>query len=101
MSERVIGQITVQGETITLIETTYADGHRAVVARDADGLPYGTLSVNLPESDLAPDEIAIKTWSENGPLAQAAADSGYFEITGRTITINERSFGSAPVWRIR
>ena len=97
MSDRILGTITFGGEKITLHESAYADGSPAVLATDASGAPYATLSVNTGHP-LAPRHLAIKTWSENEELAEAARTSGLFEETSMTIVT---AFVQAPVWRIR
>ena len=97
MNDRILGTITLDGEVITLHESAYADGSPAVLATDASGAPYATLSVNTGRP-LAPRHLAIKTWSENEELAEAARTSGLFEETAMTIP---SGFVEAPVWRIR
>lgn len=56
-----------------------------------------TLSVNLPGVDLAPGEIAIKTWSENEPYIKAMLDCGLFEDTGHRVPTG---FARAHIWRL-
>jgi len=97
--ERELGIINANGEDITLIQSLYADGRPAILARDAEGLPYGTLSVNPdPEVALPQDCVAIKAWSENASLAQTALASGLFEDTGERLSMG---YETAPVWRIK
>lgn len=58
-----------------------------------------TLSVNTPESLLLPPrQFAVKNWSENQKLAQAAEESGLFTPTESSIAIG---FVMAPVWEIK
>ena len=59
--------------------------------------PYAKLSVNTGRP-LAPRHVAIKNWSENEGLAEAALATGLFEATNLEIPTG---FASAPVWRIR
>jgi len=99
MPETLLGTIVVNGEDIALIEAMYADGRPAIICRDADGLPYSTLSVNPgPEIALPARCVAIKGWSENADLAVAAAASGLFELTGQEIALQHVT---APIWRIK
>jgi hypothetical protein len=42
--------------------------------------------------------MAIKNWSENAEMAEAAMATGAFVDTGRTIRVN---FVAAPVWTLR
>jgi len=74
---KTIGEISLRDDRLTLATTRYADGALAVIATDKDGLPFATLSVNLPQSKDLPDEMFyLKDWSENERLAEAAIDSG-------------------------
>jgi hypothetical protein len=98
-TERRLGSIIVDGESIDLIETSYADGRTAVLARDAEGRPYGQLSVNPGEgATLSPDTIAVKTWSENASWWEIAVASGLFSPIGVALPLGG---GNAPLWRIR
>lgn len=97
MSDTILGTISHDGEQITLHESAYADGSPAILATDATGAPYATLTVNTGRP-LAPRHVAVKTWSENEGFAAAALASGLFEATGMEIPTG---FVKAPVWRIR
>jgi hypothetical protein len=52
-------------QELTLIGRRYANKRLAIRAVNRDGEPLATLTVNLPEIELAPGEIIIKDWSEN------------------------------------
>ena len=65
-------------EVLQLVETSYEDGSPAIEVRDAFGGPYAKLSVNTGRP-LAPRHVAIKNWSENEGLAEAALATGLFE----------------------
>jgi hypothetical protein len=97
MSDRILGTISCDGEQITLTESAYADGSPAILATDATGAPYATLTVNTGRP-LAPRHVAIKNWSENESVAASALASGLFEPSGIEIPTG---FVKAPVWRIR
>ena len=98
-TERLIGSLVIDGESIDLIETAYADGRLAVVARETSGLPWGKLSVNPgPEIAVPAGTFAVKTWSENGSWWRIAEASGLFIPTGTVISIGDLA---APLWRIR
>ncbi|MDI9561611.1 MAG: hypothetical protein QM235_10565 [Pseudomonadota bacterium] len=90
------------GETLTIWLERYAISKRPAVellcTDDGVTMPYGTLTVNMPEVQLADDEIIIKNWSENEWLASAALKSGLFEDTGRRIPTG---FVEAPVWKVK
>lgn len=58
-------------------KTFYADGNICLVARDPeDGSPWGTLSVNIPETNVNDDHVWIKDWSENEGVLNALIKSG-------------------------
>lgn len=70
-------------EQLTVREERYANGRAlAVVVRDAEGMPYATLSVNLPQPP-APGCFWLKDWSENEDVALAALAAGIVTLTGR------------------
>ena len=60
------------------------------------GEPYLVLSVCLPELNLADDEFAFKTWSENLSLYQQLLDQGVIEF----IRFGFCSVGSVPICRL-
>jgi hypothetical protein len=93
-----LATITLHDEPVRLIEQAYANGRMAISAVGADGSSWGTLTVNLPDVALADGEMAIKNWSENAEMAEAAMATGAFVDTGRTIRVN---FVAAPVWTLR
>lgn len=52
--------------TLTLTMGLYSNGRLAIRAIDCDtGEPIATLTVNLPDVPLAPDEVLIKDYGEN------------------------------------
>jgi hypothetical protein len=55
------------------------------------------LTVNIPEADLEPGEILVKTWSENESLAAAALASGHFRDTGKRV---KTGWCEAEVWEV-
>lgn len=70
---------TFNGEDLTVETAEYEDGSLAVMAVDADGLPYATLSVRMP-GDKPPDGVFfLKTWSENERIAVHFLLSGLIE----------------------
>ena len=48
-----------------------------------DGGPVATATVNIPEVDLAEDEVLIKDWSENVGMMDALRSAGIAHDTGR------------------
>jgi hypothetical protein len=99
MRDKVLGQIVVMGETLTLHRRTYSSGNVAITAECEDGEPWTVLTVNLPESAQldARGEFAVKTWSENEPMREPALASGLFVDTGRRIPAG---FTEAEIWRL-
>jgi hypothetical protein len=85
---------------LTLVEHRYRDNDRlAIQAVCDDGETFGMLTVNIPEAELAPDEVCIKVWSENNSwVPQLLAQLGdKFIPTGRSV---RTGFVSAPVYRV-
>lgn len=63
-----------------------------------DGMPYGTLTVNVPHIDLAEDEILVSAdWNLPAELKAALLATGKFAPTGRW---NQVGLGRGEVWRI-
>ena len=66
-----------EGEPLNVITTTYALGGVAVQTFDAEGEPYATLSVLLPESQHLPaNAFFLKDYSENAAVAAAFVAAG-------------------------
>jgi len=49
------------------------------------GEPYATASVNLPNQDLEPDEVAIKDYSEGEGMLNDLVEAGIVEDTGKAV----------------
>jgi len=84
-----------------LVEQHYRNDRLAIEVIDrAEGEPFTTLTVNIPEVPLADDEILVKTWSENETIAPAvlAAFPNHFEDTGRTVPAGH---ARAAIWKIK
>lgn len=84
---------------IELVEHRYFDnGRLAIQAIGYDG-PFGFLTVNLPEAELADDEICVKVWSENAAwVPQVLAQlKDKFVPTGRSVPTG---FVSAPIYKV-
>lgn len=86
---------------LVLVEHTYRDnGRRAIEARDSMTLEnFGVLTVNIPEAQLADDEVCIKVWSENAYWVPQVLHQlkDKFIPTGREVPTG---FVSAPVYKI-
>jgi len=84
---------------LTLVEHRYRDNDRLAIQAVCDEGPFGMLTVNIPDAELAPDEVCIKVWSENSTwVPQLLAQLGdKFIPTGRSV---HTGFVSAPVYRV-
>lgn len=76
----------------------YLDGNAvAVIAECENGAPYTKLTINIPEVELANNELIVKTWGENEHLAVAAMETGLFKDTGKRIIAG---FTEAQIWKV-
>jgi hypothetical protein len=69
---------------------------RLAVKLIADGQDYAMLSVNIPETELGPDEFLFKTYSENEGLLEAMLSAGVVAVVSTKIT----AAGPLPVCRL-
>lgn len=79
---------------------TYYDGTTAIAAfdiGDGTGDLWGHVTSCLPDSNLGPNEVLVKTYSENVPLREPLLASGMFTDTGRRI---ESGFVELEVWTL-
>jgi hypothetical protein len=60
---------------VQIVKRFYADGNVCLSAIDKDGSPFGILSVNIPETELDPEYVWIKDWSENEGVLNALVES--------------------------
>jgi len=101
MNLTTLKNITFQlfGEKVHFETSHYLQGDRiTILIKNDDGEPFATLTVNIPESVLAENEVIIKNWSENKAVARVAYATGVFEDTGRTVSTGHVS---APIWKIK
>jgi len=85
-------------EVIVLVFKYQEGGAPAIQLRkNFDFSPFATLTVNIPDVKLGEDEILIKGWSENEPVADAAMKTGWFERTNKIVPTG---FAVAEVWRV-
>lgn len=96
--DSVIGTIRAYDENLNLVTDRYSQNHRlAIQVVSEDGEPFGVLTTNLPNVQLAADEIIVKTIDENEPMREPALASGLFEDTGRRV---QSGFSQFEVWRL-
>jgi hypothetical protein len=83
---------------VILQKNSYSNGRLAIQLIDAeDGEPVAIATVNLPEHELAPDEVFIKDWSENDGMVEFLVENGIVEYTGRRVPTG---YTSAAVCRL-
>ncbi len=97
----ILRHFMYKGSKCRLESAEYQDGNPAlIVMYYEDGMrewfQYAKLSVNIPGTELAPNEALIKTWSENVDLcAFLLNELKMFTDTGRRIPTG---FVTASVW---
>ena len=62
----------------------YASGRTALLLMDEEG-QVACATVNLPEHDLQPDEVFIKTWGENEAMLAFLTRNNIVSNTGREV----------------
>lgn len=69
------------------IETgKYSNGRTAIKLIDVeDGSPVLTATVNVPDAQLADDEVVLKTYSENAGIERFFIDNNLASFTGRFV----------------
>ena len=78
---------TVMGERVYAEFAKYQEGGataiRLVVAEGPyQGEAFSTVTVNVPEVQLAEGEVLVKTWSENEPIFKELVEQGFLVPTG-------------------
>ncbi len=93
-----IDSFMYEGQLVTITTTNYAGNDRLAIRLEGeDGLPFGTLSVNMPLHPIKDDEFAAKNYSENEKLAVACYKTGCFFDTGHRI---QSGFVQLPIWKL-
>jgi len=90
--------VLFQGVQCNVVRQTYSNGRislRLVAA--ADGEPMAAVTTNLPEVDLADDELIVKNADENEGLLEALVAGGIVTPTGRTAQVG---FNKGPICRL-
>lgn len=90
----------IGGDIVTAVVHTYnyPDGTVPRIDFYDDEGPYACLTVNIEEITLEPDEVAVKTWSENQRISDALRNTTYFEDTGKRVA---QGYVKAQIWRIK
>jgi len=94
-------KITFKGKELIFCKGNYVVGSHEVALKLfvlPDWEPYCTLTVNIPGTFLEKDEVLIKTWSENEPIANFLRNGDIFEDTGKRV---RTGYVRAEIWRFK
>ncbi|MDB5352009.1 MAG: hypothetical protein JWN86_3256 [Planctomycetota bacterium] len=92
-------KVKFQNWDCDLIKHRYANGRTALELVDSqDGERVATATLNLPNEPPAPDEVVIKSYSENETMLETLVNAGIVEPTGRVCV---SGFIQAPVCRVK
>ncbi len=81
-----IGKVKFLGWSCDVLKKQYYNGRIALALVDSfDGEPVATATVNMPEIDLAEDEVIIKNYSENEGILEVLTAAGIVQPTGRIV----------------
>lgn len=61
------------------VSTSHYKNGRVALLLSEDGQPITVATVNLPDEDLKPNEVAIKNYSENEGILDALIEAGIVE----------------------
>ena len=91
-------ELTCYGLHGTIHVMNYCDAPQCAVTIDDDNHQrIARLTVCIPDVDLEPDEIIVKTWSENKLIIADVYATGWFVDTGKRI---ETGFTEAQIWKV-
>ena len=97
-----IAEVKIWDEQLNVLVSRYPSGGQIFVGLQVkeSGEPYTDLSTNLRPygAQVADDELAVKTWSENEHVIEPMLKSGLFEDTGRRV---QTGFAQAHIWRLK
>ncbi|MFS8980207.1 hypothetical protein PO002_38115 [Cupriavidus necator] len=100
MEEHIIGAGMVSYPAgLQLRVHVYRNNNRpalALICAD-DFLPYLDLTANVPDQELAEDEVFIAAWNVPNDVLTALLESGWF-VPARTIATG---YTRGPVWKIQ
>lgn len=98
-NENIVAKFHAYGQNLVVRRARYTDGALALRIESPTGEPWGTISVNMPESaSLSANEFCAKFWNENEAFREPALACGAFEDTGRRIQASP--WVAAEVWRL-
>lgn len=77
-------EVTFVGTRCVLKFGTYPNGRVAIRLVSSDG-PFGVATVNIPDAELAPNEVCIKSYSENEGMLDALVKARVVAKPHRTV----------------
>lgn len=82
---------------INIVKSNYGQGGAtALIAMDDEG-EFGVITVNNPRFELSPDEIIVKTWSENQWVTQLLQKlPNVFQDTGKRVPMG---YAEGQIWK--
>lgn len=84
------------GDILNAVISQYDDGTDAIILETADGVPYGTASVNLRDK-IPSGFVAVKDYSENIGMLEALI---YAKIIGQPEFYVRTGYVEVPVCKI-
>ena len=90
-------EITINGEQMRARIAQYTCGQTGVQVYCDEG-PYATLSIAVPEVELAHDEVIVPVYNLGWPLIHQLVNQGFWEDTGSRVTL---PFDEALVYRLK
>lgn len=80
-------QVTWLGETLTVDLFQYGNGRIAFVLVDQRGRNFAKPTVNVPELEIAEDEVLVKLYGENRGALEALTRGLIVRDTGRRVRV--------------
>jgi hypothetical protein len=67
---------------------------------DEDGIPYATISKNIPSLSIDGDQFFVNWYNLTPQLLQSISDCGFFEDTGQRVR-PDGSHVEIPLWEMK
>ena len=94
-----IGQVLFKGMILDIVKTAYSLNGRVAIGLKEGGIPFATISINLPREEFGEAEFPVKDWTENEEITPFLLEhTDLFEDTGRTVPTGRVK---APIWRFK
>jgi hypothetical protein len=88
----------ILGYDAYMMKRKYSNGRLALEFLDPeDGCPIVMATVNLPDADIADDEVAIKDYSENAGILQELMDQG---VVSAPLRYKNSGFVRIPICKV-